>query len=147
MTTDNPIRSQAVRNDGHMAKNVIIAASLGAPADQLYEMYLDPQQHAAITGSPVSIGPSPGTAFSAFEGMLSGVILHVVPKRLIIQTWRSANWASDAIDSTLTLSFHQQGENGRIELAHINIPDEDFSGVSHGWEKFYWAPWRALLNS
>jgi hypothetical protein len=43
------------------------------------------------------------------------------------------------------LSFVPDGDRGRIELTQINVVDADFAGVSQGWEKFYWAPWRAYL--
>ena len=75
-----------------MPKNVILAASLPAAPDKLFDMYLDAESHAAITGAPVIIEPRAGAPFRAFNGMLSGMILHVEPKRLIVQTWRSANW-------------------------------------------------------
>jgi hypothetical protein len=29
---------------------------------------------------------------------------------------------------------------------HLNVPDEDFAGVSQGWEKYYWGPWRDYLH-
>jgi len=35
-----------------------------------------------------------------------------------------------------------EGDNSRIELTQGKVADEDFAGVSHGWEKHYWAPWR-----
>ena len=73
-------------------------------------------------------------------------MLHVEPKRLIVQTWRSINWPAEAIDSVLTLTFWEDGDGGRIELTHINVHDDDFAGVSHGWEKYYWNPWRAYLE-
>jgi uncharacterized protein YndB with AHSA1/START domain len=79
--------------------------------------------------------------------MLSGTILHLEPKRLIVQTWRSANWPATAIDSVLTLSFWPQEDGARIELVHVNVADEDFAGVSQGWEKYYWTPWRAYLGA
>ena len=84
--------------------------------------------------------------FRAFEGMLSGKILHVEPKILIVQTWRSVNWALTDMDSVLTLSFWPAPDGARIELVHANIPDEDFADVSQGWEKYYWTPWRAYLT-
>lgn len=131
-----------------MPKNVILAASLPATADRLFDMYLDPKAHAAFTGAPVTIEPRAGTPFSAFDGMLTGRMLHVVPKRLIVQAWRSANWPADALDSVLTLSFWPEGDAARIELVHINVPENDFAGVSQGWEKYYWNPWREyLLNN
>jgi activator of HSP90 ATPase len=128
-----------------MPRNVVLAASLPATPDRLFDMYLDPQAHAAFTGAPVTIEPRPGSPFRAFNGMLSGTILHIEPKRLIVQTWRSANWPEDVIDSTLVLSFWAQRDGARIELVHINVHDDDFAGVSQGWEKYYWTPWRAHL--
>jgi activator of HSP90 ATPase len=128
-----------------MRRNIIMAASLPAAPDKLYDMYLDAELHAAFTGLPVAIEPRAGGVFHAFEGMLSGKILHVEPKILIVQTWRSVNWALTDMDSVLTLSFWPAPDGARIELVHANIPDEDFAGVSQGWEKYYWRPWRAYL--
>ena len=133
--------------DSRMPSNVILAASFPTSPDRLFDMYLDPNEHAAFTGAAVSIGPCPGTSFRAFDGMLSGTVLHVEPKRLIVQSWRSENWPSEAIDSILTLSFWPQDDGARIELVHVNVPDEDFAGVSQGWEKYYWNPWRSYLSA
>jgi activator of HSP90 ATPase len=128
-----------------MSRNVHLAVDLPAPPDRLFDSYLDGETHAAITGSPAMIEPRAGAPFRAFEGILTGTILQIVPKRLIVQSWRSANWPAEAIDSTLVLTFVRQGDGGRIELAHINVPDDDFAGVSQGWEKYYWGPWRKYL--
>lgn len=130
-----------------MPRNVVLAAFLPAPPERLYDMYLDAAEHAAFTGGAVEIDARAGATFSAFDGVLSGTILHVAPKRMIVQTWRSANWPADAVDSVLTLTFAPQGDGGRIELAHVNVHDDDFAGVSQGWEKCYWTPWRACLSA
>ena len=130
-----------------MPRNVIIAASLPATPDKLFDMYLDAEAHAAFTGFPVTIAARAGAPFRAFNDMLSGTMLHVEPKRLIVQTWRSTNWPATAIDSILTLSFWPENDSARIELVHVNVAEEDFAGVSQGWEKYYWTPWRAYLAS
>jgi hypothetical protein len=44
------------------------------------------------------------------------------------------------------LTFCAEKDGGRIEVVHVNVFDGDFAGVSHGWEKFYWSPWRAYLT-
>lgn len=129
-----------------MPRNIILAAALPAAPEKLFDMYLDAEAHAAITGLPVTLEPHAGGAFRAFDGMLSGTMLHIQPKSLIVQTWRSANWPLTAMDSVLTLSFWPAEDGGRIELVHINVADEDFAGVSHGWEKYYWTPWRSYLT-
>jgi activator of HSP90 ATPase len=127
-------------------RNIILAASLPAPPDQLYDMYLDPRSHAAFTGAPVTIGAHAGAEFRAFGGQIWGKVLHVEPKRLIVQTWRSTHFLADSMDSVLVLSFHPEPSGGRIELVQVNVADEDFAGVSRGWEKYYWTPWRAFLG-
>jgi activator of HSP90 ATPase len=129
-----------------MPKNLILAAHLPAPPKRLFDMYLDAKAHAAFTGQPVKLDPQPGGEFRAFGGMLTGTILHIEPKRLIVQTWRSSNWAAGAIDSVLVLTFWPQADGGRVELVHVNVADKDFAGVSHGWEQYYWTPWRAYLG-
>jgi len=129
-----------------MPRNIIMAASLPALPDRLFDMYLDASEHAAFTGLPVTIEPHAGGSFHAFDGMLSGKILHIEPKTLIVQTWRSGNWPLTAIDSVLTLTFWPAEEGARIELVHVNVPEEDFAGVSQGWEKYYWTPWRNYLT-
>lgn len=129
-----------------MARTIQMAAALPAPPGRLFDMYLDAAEHSAFTGSPVTISAEAGAPFAAFGGALTGKILQVVPKRLIVQAWRSPHWGSDDVDSTLILTFHAEKDGGRIDLTHVGVVDADFAGVSHGWEKFYWTPWRAYLT-
>jgi len=129
-----------------MPRTVSIAAHLPAAPARLYKMYLDPLQHAAFTGAPVTIAARAGAPFAAFGGALSGTILQVVPNRLIVQSWRSTEFGKRDLDSTLVLSFWPEKGGGRIELTHVNVADTDFAGVSEGWSKYYWNPWRAYLT-
>lgn len=129
-----------------MPRTVTLAVDLPASATRLYGMYLDPKQHAAFTGAPVKIAARPGAPFEAFGGALSGTVLQVVPNRLIVQSWRSTNFAKHDLDSTLVLSFWPEGRSARIELTHVNVAETDFAGVSEGWSKYYWLPWRAYLD-
>lgn len=130
-----------------MPRTVTMAVHLPASPARLYRMYLDPKKHAAFTGSPVSIAARVGAPFKAFGGALSGKILHLVPNRLIVQSWRSTEFSSRDLDSTLVLSFWPDKGGARIELTHVNVADSDFAGVSEGWGKYYWMPWREYLTS
>jgi len=129
-----------------MPRHVMLAVNLPSTPDRLYDMYLDAGIHAAFTGFPVAIEPHAGAEFKAFNGMISGTILYLEPKCLIVQAWRSERWPATSLDSTLVLSFWPDDEGARIELVHVNVPDEDFAGVSGGWEKYYWTPWRNYLS-
>lgn len=120
---------------------------LPASAETLFDMYLDPAAHQAITGAPVDIGDERGSEFKAFDGALTGTILEVLKPRLIIQSWRSKVFKAEDSDSTLILSFTPESDEGRIDLIHLDVPDHDYDGVTQGWEKYYWAPWRAYLGN
>jgi uncharacterized protein YndB with AHSA1/START domain len=128
-----------------MPRTIQLAAALPAPAERLFDMYLDPDAHAAFTGAPVTIAARAGAPFLAFDGVLSGTILQVVPGRLIVQSWRSPHWGAADLDSTLILTFVPEADGARIELVQANVVESDFAGVSQGWEKYYWTPWRAYL--
>ena len=118
---------------------------LPAPAETLFDMYLDAVEHETITGAPVTIGKSPGDKFRAFDGALSGTMLVVVSPTMIVQSWRSTEFKPTDPDSTLILSFKSEGNSGQINLVHIDVPDHDYDGVSKGWDKYYWTPWRKYL--
>jgi activator of HSP90 ATPase len=110
---------------------------LPAPAEHLYAIYLDPALHAAVTGAPVTVGADSGALFRAFDGQISGTMLSVVAPRLIVQSWRSINFGDADPDSTLTLAFVPEGKNGRIDLIHVDVPEQDYQGVTEGWQKYY----------
>jgi len=118
---------------------------LPASAEKLFEMYLSPSIHKAFTGAPVEIGDKKGSEFKAFDGSLTGTILEVIKPRLIIKSWRSVNFMAEDPDSTLILLFTSEGDEGRIDLVHLDVPEQDYDGVNQGWEKYYWTPWRKYL--
>jgi activator of HSP90 ATPase len=128
-----------------MPKTIQQNVTLPARAGDLYRMYLDPRHHAAITGARVKIGARPGSQFRAFNGALSGKMLLTRPGRMIVQSWRSTGFAARDVDSTLILTFWPRGRSGRIQLVHVNVADRDVRGVTEGWPKYYWRPWRRYL--
>ena len=129
-----------------MTKAIQQTVTLRASAAELFDTYLNAKKHAAVIGSKVSIGAREGRPFRAFDGMLEGRNLVIVPKRLIVQAWRSGGWNADDLDSILTLKFSDTPNGGRIELVHVNVPEHDLKGVTEGWRKYYWVPWRQYLK-
>jgi activator of HSP90 ATPase len=120
---------------------------LPATSRALFETYLDPDSHKAVTGADVVIGAERGADFQAFDGMLRGTILAVIRPTLIVQSWRSVAFNAEDPDSTLVLTFTPEGNEGRIDIVHLDIPDHDYDGVNEGWDKYYWQPWRRYLES
>jgi uncharacterized protein YndB with AHSA1/START domain len=129
-----------------MPRTITMAVDLPCSPQRLYRMYLNPTLHSAFTGAPVKIAARAGASFRAFGGALSGRILQLVPNRLIVQSWRSSQFGKRDLDSTLILAFLPHKDATRIELTHVNVADSDFAGVSEGWSKYYWIPWREYLK-
>ena len=132
-----------------MTRTIRQSVLLAASPDALFDTYLDRRGHQAVTGGKVSISARPGSRFSAFDGMIMGRTLEVLPKRLIVQSWRSGGWRADDPDSILVLAFSpgRQAGTGRIDLVHVGVPAHDHDGVVKGWRTYYWRPWRAYLKT
>jgi activator of HSP90 ATPase len=113
----------------------------------LFELYMDSAKHSASTGARARISRRAGGRFTAFAGALSGRNLLVLPNRLVVQAWRSANFKRDDPDSILVLEFRKAPGGSEVNLTHVGVPTQDRSGVRKGWPKYYWKPWRAYLAS
>ena len=95
--------------------------------------------------SPLAISIEPGSAFQAFNGTLTGATLQIIPRRLVIQSWRSTKFNDGDPGSTLILAFTPEGTNGGIDLVHLDVPAHNYQSVVEGWETHYWGPWRRYL--
>ena len=118
---------------------------LKAPPEELFDTFLDSRKHSAATGMPAKVSRRVGAGFTAFGGALRGRNLLIVSRRMIVQAWRSRQWKASDPDSILVLCFSKARGGGRIDLVHVNVPAHDHKGVTRGWPKYYWAPWKAYL--
>jgi activator of HSP90 ATPase len=116
------------------------------PAD-LYELFMDSAKHSAATGMPAKISRSVGGKWSAFGGRICGKNLALLPNQIIVQTWRSTAWKEADPDSILVAQFEKSASGGAtIYLTHVGVPEYDRKGVTQGWIKYYWDPWRKYLK-
>lgn len=129
-----------------MSQPIHQSVVLPASPKQLFDTYLDSKGHEGFTGAPAKIEAKAGGEFRAFDGMLHGKIVQLVPSRLIVQSWRSVSFKDGDSDSTLILCFTPEGDETRIDLVHLDVPDHDREGVKEGWVGHYWNPWRDHLE-
>ena len=111
----------------------------------LYEMYMDSKKHSAATGGAARISRTPGGRFTAWNKMLCGRTLLLVPDKMIVQSWRSVNFKHAHPDSILVITFRKIAGGTRVDLVHVNVPVRDHHGVSKGWPAYYWKPWKRYL--
>jgi activator of HSP90 ATPase len=114
----------------------------------LYEFFMDSAKHSAATGMPAKISRKVGGKWSAFGGMIYGKTLALVPNKMIVQAWRSSGWKKTDSDSILVAQFEKSASGGAtVYLTHIGVPEHDHKGVTQGWIKYYWEPWRKYLKA
>jgi len=128
-----------------MSKAIQQTVFLKASPSELFDSFLDSRRHSAITGAPAKINRRIGGSFTAFGGELRGRTLLILPKRMVVQAWRSRHWKASDADSILVLSFDKAPGGGRIDLVHVNVPQHDHRGVTEGWPLYYWRPWKDYL--
>lgn len=129
-----------------MTRAIQQSVTFNASPQALFDIYTNSTRHSAATGGRATVGRRPGAGFTAFGGMLRGRMLAVVPGRMVVQTWRGADWKKSELDSILILTFSKAGRGGRVDLAHVNTPARHQAGIRRGWPKHYWRPWRAYLK-
>ena len=114
--------------------------------DVLFELYLNSRKHSAATGAKATMSRKVGGTFRAHGSHLRGRNLAIVPKRLIVQSWRASNWNKRDLDSVLTLVFSKVRGGGRVAMIHANVPDAHAASITRGWKHYYWDRWRAYLR-
>ena len=129
-----------------MAKTIQQINQFKTKPGNLFKMYADSKLHSEVTGGKASVGSKAGGSFSAHGGKLKGRILHLVKNKLIVQTWRAADWKKTDADSVLTLIFEESRGGAQVRMIHANVPDHDFKGVTSGWKVYYWDPWKKHLE-
>jgi activator of HSP90 ATPase len=121
------------------------SVEFNASPKTLYNMYMNSAKHAKSTGAPAKISSKVGGKFTAWGKSLSGKNLVLVPGKMIVQLWRSVSFYKTDPDSILILTFTKTAKGTRVDLVHVNVPEQDHKGVTGGWPKYYWEPWREYL--
>ena len=80
-------------------------------ASELYELYMNAKKHSAATGTVTKISEKEGAKYSAGDDYITGKNLVLVKNKMIVQTWKAADWDKDEQDSIFILTFEQQGKN------------------------------------
>lgn len=129
-----------------MIKPIVQSVTFKASPKELFAMFTDSKKHSAATGAKASVSAKAGAKFTAFDGMLSGRNLLVVPDSMIVQAWRASHWKKDDLDSILIVTFSKAAGGGNVDLVHVGVPQHDHKGVTEGWPQYYWTPWKAYLK-
>jgi activator of HSP90 ATPase len=129
-----------------MALEFVVSTLIPAKADEVYDAWLSSEGHAAMTGSPASVSAVVGGEFDAWDGYIHGKNLELVPKKRIVQSWRTTEFNADAPDSRIEVTLEPTGVQTKLTLRHTGLPP-DGGQYEQGWVDSYFTPMKEYFSS
>jgi activator of HSP90 ATPase len=126
-------------------KTIHQSATFRAPPIDVYEMLMDSQKHAALSGEPATISRGIGGRFTAWGTHISGFNLALRPGEKIVQAWRALDWPADHY-SIATFEFYVVEGGTKLDFAQIGVPAHRYEGHCRGWNETYWTPMKEILE-
>jgi activator of HSP90 ATPase len=106
-----------------------------AEPEDVYACLTNPFTIELWSDMPAKIQPVAGTEFEMFEGDIAGKILELEPNKKVVQQWYFGDQEEPSI---VTFKIHpDKGGKVKLELRHINIPDEAYDEITEGWRKYF----------
>jgi len=130
-----------------MAKTIRQTVTFDSPPHEVFEALIDAKTHAAFTGDDATITRRVGGRFSVFGGYASGTTTRLEADKVIVQIWRSTDFAPKDKDSKVMFHFSKKGPGTRLMFVHSDVPDRLAADIAEGWHEFYWKPLKAFLGS
>jgi len=124
-------------------KNLKKNYALKATPEDVYTALTNPLTIEIWTGSSAIMSTEAGSEFSLWDGEITGKNLEFEPNRKIVQQWY---FEGEEEDSIVTMLLHKEGAYTRVEMLHINIPDEAFENILEGWDNYYFKPLKELVE-
>jgi uncharacterized protein YndB with AHSA1/START domain len=114
-----------------------------APMQEVFNALTNPLTIELWSGYPAEMESEPGTAFSMYDGDITGTLLAIDPPAMIEQQW---DFGDQPEPSVVVIKLFTEGKKTRIELEHSNIPDEAFDNISTGWKEYFFGALKSYLE-
>lgn len=109
-------------------------------ANKLFKAWLNGADHGKMTGGDATGEPTVGSAFTAWDGYISGKNLELELDKRILQTWRTSEFSDSDDDSMLEVLLEDIGDTCQLTLKHWNIPEGQGKSYFTGWDEHYFEP-------
>lgn len=127
--------------------SIRMSAVVAAEPKAVYDAWMNSKGHGAMTGSGAKIIAKVGSAYSAWDGYISGKTLELEPGSRIVQSWRTTEFEADEPDSRLEVLLEKARGGTKVTLVHTNIPDGHGPEYRKGWLDFYFKPMKEYFAS
>lgn len=124
-----------------------ISVTLPVSAETLYNAWLSGKEQSAFTGAKATASKKINGKHSAWDNYITGKNIELIPNKKIVQTWRSVEFADDAPDSILELTFEEKVKGKTtLTLYHHNLQKGDAKKYTDGWKESYFEPMKEYFK-
>jgi activator of HSP90 ATPase len=116
----------------------------GISSKELYKICMDSEKMSRITGYDTVISDKSGDKFTALNGGVKGQNLHIIPEKMIVQSWRWLTRKREYDDSIMVAVFYDYERGAKIDLININVPDNEMPFINRDT---YLEPLKNFLKS
>ncbi len=116
-------------------------------SSEVYNCWLDPKKHEAMTGGIADIKNSVGYEFETWDGYIQGTIMQLEANKKIVQTWRTTEFSDQDEDSELKIELFEREGGCLLKLQHTNIPEGQGESYKKGWLEHYFEPMEFYFDS
>ena len=129
-----------------MAREFTVSATIPASPKQVYDAWLSSKGHTSMTQSGAKVSARVGSAFTAWDGYISGKNLKLKPGKQIVQAWRTTEFASSDQDSHVEILLVKSRGGTKLTLYHSNLPGGQ-SDYRSGWRECYFEPMKKYFKA
>jgi len=104
---------------------------------ELFNLFTEEDKHRELSGKFDIIGKEINSAFSLFDGEITGITRALNKGKKIMRDWRLRDW-SEGYHSQLVLIFRKQQNGSRATLTLNNVPSSHLERTIHVWKSLYW---------
>ncbi len=122
-----------------------VSAEITATPKQIYEAWLDSEQHSSMTGGSAIASDLVGKSFTAWDGYIEGRNLELIPGEKIIQDWRTSEFEDSDEDSRLEIGLKALKGGTLVSIRHSNLPEHGMQYKS-GWVENYFDPMKEYFQ-
>ncbi len=124
-----------------------IETTIPAAPQQVYQAWMDSDQHTQMTGGGALITEDEGDKFSTWDGYIWGTNLELTPDKYIKQSWRTSEFGEEQGHSIVEIFLEADADgNTHLKLHHSNLSEDDLK-YKEGWEEHYFTPMKAYFSN
>lgn len=117
-----------------------LSITLPVKAEKLYKAWLNSKEHTKFTGSAATASTKLNGKHSSWDGYIRGKNVELKANKKIVQSWRTSEFAEDAPDSVLEITFEEKAGKTKMSLYHHHLQKGDAKKYTQGWKDYYFTP-------